>query len=66
MRTLKINFFDNVDEIIRKAKRKFGEDKEFALVEWPDTFPYGSLRLIIFDKKEIRREKTHKGTGEKD
>lgn len=61
MRALKINFFDNIDEIIHKAKRKFGEDKEFVLVEWPDGWPWGSLRLVMFDRKEIRREKTQKG-----
>lgn len=43
MNSLKINFFVNMDEIIRKAKRKFGEDKEFSFAEWPD----GSLRLIM-------------------
>ena len=64
--TLKINFFDNVDEIIRKAKRKFGEDKEFAFVEWPDSWPFGSLRLVMIDKKEDKVEEKNKGTGEKD
>lgn len=44
MNSLKINFFDNVDEIIRKAKRKFGEDKGFGFAVWPLD---GSLRLII-------------------
>lgn len=55
MQTLKINFFDNVDEIIRKAKRKFGEDKGFGFALWPD----GSLRLII---KGGNYEETQKRT----
>lgn len=43
MKTLKVTFFDSVDEIIRKAKRKFGQDKEFTFAIHPD----GSSRLII-------------------
>jgi len=51
MKTLKVTFFDSVDDIIRKAKRKFGEDKEFGFAIGPD----GSSRLVMKgDNDEIR------------
>ena len=49
MRALKINFFDDVDEIIHKTRGKFGKDKGFAFAEWPD----GSLRLIVNKQEEL-------------
>lgn len=54
MKTLKVNFFDSVEEIIRKAKRRFGSDKKFAFIRWPLD---GTLRLIMTDGKEIKVEK---------
>lgn len=66
MQTLKISRTDDIQGVIEKAKRKFGEDKEFALVEWPDGWPFGSLRLVMIDKKEVKVEGKKKGTGEKD
>ena len=47
MQTLKISRTDDVQGVIEKAKRKFGEDKKFSFAEWPD----GSLRLIV-ERKE--------------
>lgn len=51
-KSLKVNFFDNVDEIIRQAKRKFGKDKKFAFARWPD----GSLRLIWENARRGRND----------
>lgn len=52
MKALKINYFDSADEILRKARKRYGEHKKFAFVEWPDGFPYGSIRLVVMSKEE--------------
>lgn len=55
---LKISRTDDIQGVIKKAKKKFGEDKKFAFIRWPLD---GTLRLIMTDGKEIKVEKTQNG-----
>ena len=32
---MKVLFFDSPDEILRKARQKYGKHKKFILAEWP-------------------------------
>lgn len=58
MRAMKIPFFASADDIIKLAKKKYGKHKKFTFVEWPDGFPFGSIRLLVSDEtcREERSE----------
>jgi len=44
MNKLKTNRIEDIQGVIKKARRKYGKDKKFAFAIWPLD---GSLRLII-------------------
>ena len=46
MKVLRIHYFDSPDEILRKARAKFGKHKKFVLAKWPGEV---KPRLIVMD-----------------
>lgn len=52
MKALKIPFFASAEDILRMARKRYGKQKRFVFVEWPDGHPFGSVRLVVMSNEE--------------